>query len=386
MDGDERDLLGIAVPELIAAARGLAADDDSDERWGMVRELQRRGDGETFEAALLLTQSAVASERALGADVFAQFGYWNPGDASVAPLRRRGAQRLIELCREDPDSDVVSSAIHGLGQLGDPEGLDAVLEHVGSPDADLREAVAAALPSVRGWGEASLEAAGSQDGQFIVAALLTLTEDDSGDVRNWALFGLGRSLDVDSPEVRDALARHLEDPHEDSQREAMIGLARRRDARAFPFVLAALEGESVPVLAIEAAAHLGDDRLLPSLRELDDPESVTDSLHDALRNCDPAERQRWEAIGASLAGLLSAALSTHLGHQDFTVGAGREPVECGWTLHAGWLTQDNSAELTYDLVAFVVRCLGEDLDASTSIFVHDIAEAEARAGRDVRPS
>jgi HEAT repeat protein len=372
----------MAVAELIAAARGLAADDDSDERWGIVRELQRRGDTETFEAALLLTQGPVGSERALGADVLAQFGYWNPDEASVVPLRRRAAQRLIELCRQDPDSEVVYSAIQGLGHLGDPEGLDAVLEHVGSPDDELREAVALALPSVTGWGEASLEEDGSRDGQFIVAALLTLSSDESGDVRNWALFGLGQSLDVDSPEVRDALARHLDDPHEDAQQEAMIGLARRGDVRALPFVLAALESESVPLLAIEAAAHLADDRLLPSLQELEDPESATDPLHDALRNCDPAERQRWEAIGASLAGSLRAALSTHLGHQDFTVEAGHEPLDCGWTVRAGWLTQgDNSAELTYDLVAFVVRRLDEDLDASRAIFAHDIAEAEARADK-----
>jgi HEAT repeat protein len=376
----------MAVAELIDAARGLAPDNDSDERWGMVSELQRRGDAETFEAALLLTEAPVGSERALGADVLAQFGYRNPDDASVVPLRRRAAQILIELCRHDPDTGVVHSAIHGLGHLGDRKGLDAVLEHIASADTCLREAVAAALPSVTGWGDASLEAVGSRDGQHIVAALLTLSGDESGDVRNWALFGLGRSLDVDSPDVRDALARHLEDPHEDARQEALIGLARRGDARAFPSVFAALEGESVPLLAIEAAAHLADDRLLPSLQELEDPESDTDPLRDALRNCDPAERQRWEATSASLAGVLSVALSTHLGHQEFTVEAGREPLEYGWTLHACWMTPaDNRAELTYGLVGFVSRLEG-DLDASRSIFEHDIAEAEANADRDVRPS
>lgn len=54
------------------------------------------------------------------------------------------------------------------------------------------------------------------------------------------------------------------------------------------------------MLAIEAAAHLADDRLLPGLQALGEPESDIDPLHDALRNCDPIERGRWEAIGGSL--------------------------------------------------------------------------------------
>lgn len=67
--------------------------------------------------------------------------------------------------------------------------------------------------------------------------------------------------------------------------------------------------------------------------------------------------------------------------------SGREPLESGWTLHAGWRSRAAiSAELTYDLVGFFDRPLGGDLDAARSVFEHDIAEAEAKADRDLTAS
>lgn len=88
-------------------------------------------------------------------------------------------------------------------------------------------------------------------------------------IRDWATFGVGSILDIDSAEIRDALARRLSDTGADTSGEAMVGLARRNDPRCFEVIDRALAAEDVGNLVVEAAAELGDPRLLPALKALD---------------------------------------------------------------------------------------------------------------------
>jgi HEAT repeat protein len=65
--------------------------------------------------------------------------------------------------------------------------------------------------------------------------------------------------------VRDALAQRLTDPHDDTRCEALAGLAHRRDPRALPVVIAALQTHNPFSLEIQAAGALGDPQLHPLL-------------------------------------------------------------------------------------------------------------------------
>jgi len=77
-------------------------------------------------------------------------------------------------------------------------------------------------------------------------------EDENEVVRDWATFELG-SGDVveagvmhypDSPEIRAALRRRTEDNYEDARREAIWGLAKRRDSLGLKLLLDHLDSES----------------------------------------------------------------------------------------------------------------------------------------------
>ncbi len=126
-----------------------------------------------------------------------------------------------------------------------------------------------------------------------VQALLDACSDDDPDVRDWAVFGLGVLLDVDSPAVRDALSARLNDEEADTAGEAAVGLARRLDPRVLPVLLRELTSLDVGNLYVEAAAALGDPRLLPLLQQLqvrgwqEDHEPRPDVLDEALDNCAP---------------------------------------------------------------------------------------------------
>jgi HEAT repeat protein len=193
-------------------ARALAEPDpDSDLRWEIVQELHGRGDRLTFEVAVALATSPHAAERVLGADILGQFGYRDdrPFAAETLPVLLTAAT--------DADPDVVAAAITGLGHLGDERARAAMLRHLGHPSAQVRFAIAAALPLI----------AGRPADPAAVAALIDLTRDPDPEVRDWATMGLGSQLDVDTPEVRQALTARLHDPAGDTADEARVGLARR---------------------------------------------------------------------------------------------------------------------------------------------------------------
>ena len=69
--------------------------------------------------------------------------------------------------------------------------------------------------------------------------------DADEDVRDWATFGLGTLGTVDTPEIRDAFAKRLDDDSSDVVDEALAGLAQRRDKRALPFLLERLRQPDV---------------------------------------------------------------------------------------------------------------------------------------------
>jgi HEAT repeat protein len=128
-----------------------------------------------------------------------------------------------------------------------PDGVWALVALAGHPHEDVRFGVACAL--------------GGREEPAAVAALLRLTADADGDVRDWATFGLGALGGADGPAVREALVRRLGDPHGDTHFEAVVGLAKRRDARVVPRLVELLEGQpDNPHLRVAAHELLGGER------------------------------------------------------------------------------------------------------------------------------
>lgn len=267
-----------SVDELIRQALE-PGDPVGERRWSAIQALQRRGDAETFEAAKRLCGGGRPAERALAADVLGMLG------APELPFRDQAVAPLTALCEPHEHPDVVHAALCALGHLDDPRALDTFLGCKDHSDPEVRFAVAANLPS----------AMGRDEDPRGVAALIQLSDDADEEVRDWATMSLGVRLDADSAEVRDALARRLRDPAGDVAGEAMVGLARRGDPRAFNAIIAALAAEEPEAgsLVVEAAAELADPRLHPALLALrergwarDDPRPWW--LKQAIKRCAPA--------------------------------------------------------------------------------------------------
>lgn len=263
-------------------------DSESEDRWNVVHTLRSRGDEETFAAASIWCTSTEIVERELAADLLGQFGGRKDGDGEyVWPFADR-AVPLLEKLIDDPEAKVVASAVHCLGDYNVFDPILARLSLAAHASADVRWAVACGLADA--------------DSKAAIDMLIALTNDEDSDIRDWATFGLGTQCDLDTPDIREALARRLDDKDEETRDEAMVGLSRRKDAEAVPYILKELTGDGFSYMAVEAAGHMASSEFVKSLEDLrPQTDREKDLLEGALNRCqglsDPEEDRFWVQEG-----------------------------------------------------------------------------------------
>jgi len=215
--------------------------------------------------------------------------------AATHPVRRSVAADLLGVvadCHPDATADVTTvlvaasprethaavqrSLAEAMGH-GDRRVLPALVTYAAHPDAAVRLATARSLTTAMydDPDDAGLD------------ALLRLSTDPDPEVRNWATFGFGWQLPVDSTAIREALWARTTDPYPEARQEGIRGLARRRDRRVVPLVAGLLLADAAHVFTFDAASFLGDPALLPALA-LYNP--IDQGVAEALTECDPAAR------------------------------------------------------------------------------------------------
>jgi len=246
--------------------------------WSLLGEARVFG-REALEAGLALLSGDVA-ERCIGCDLLGVL--CNPDEEGWG---HEVATAVVALAESEENDDVYWSMADALHFAADPIGIPILGRLANHPDPDVRFKVASGLPSCQ-----DPEITGQTE---VTRVLMKLMEDESDVVRDWATFGLGQQLNSDTPEIRDALFSRLNDTHDDTRYEALIGLARRRDSRALPAVIEALRQDTVFRLAIEAATYLGDERLFPLLEPLRSWWDVDSALLESAMNlCNPEVQRK----------------------------------------------------------------------------------------------
>ncbi len=232
--------------ELIAAAQ--REEEDEDARWKFVASLHHRGSREVFDAARKLCESGVPLKETLGADILGQLG------APALPFKEESILILLNQVDSENDADAVQAATMALGRMEDSRAIRKLLELRNHANADVRLAVAHGLLTL--------------EDDSAVSALIELSSDEDEDVRNWAIFGLGSMISIDTSEIRDALAERLIEADDEIRGEALVGLATRKDERVVEPLLSELSRDWVGTLAVEAAREIADPRLCESLLKL----------------------------------------------------------------------------------------------------------------------
>ena len=268
-------MTGAADDDLDAAALwseflalGAVPDDDLDQDRAdeLVARLNREGDPQVVEWALVLLADADPWYREAAAWVIRQHGF-----RSGRPFAARAMPGVVAAARVESDPGVRAELVTAVGWSEMPELAPELMRYAGDPHAEVRWQVAANLASVFHGEEPSPEA---------ITCLVELSRDDAPAVRNWATFSLGTLSDTNTPEVRQVLLDRLADgdapdadrDEVDASAEAAMGLARRHDPAVLTWLarqLARPEHE-VGNLVVEAAGELGHPALLPALLALRD--------------------------------------------------------------------------------------------------------------------
>jgi len=225
-----------SVDELFSV---VVREQDDDSRWGAIQQLHALGTREVFERAVQLCRSAASAERVAGADILGQLNAFSDE-----------AMKTLLTMTGDADDAVVEAVVHALGQRQDARTIDALAKVAVHDASNVRWAVATALEDLIADERAE-------------RVLLSLMKDADTSVRDRATFAVGSLSDHDTPRIRAALAERLRDDDKCVAHEAALGLARRRDARAIPYIAIAVESSDGEIE--EAADEITSPDMLTEL-------------------------------------------------------------------------------------------------------------------------
>ncbi len=273
---EDRNLAQLSVQELIALARAeqLVLGPEDEETWRPIYELGRRPGREVLDAGLKLTQSTDATCRQLGARFLAQ-------RRDFADQAEEAQAELVRLLETDTSTEVLHGAAAALTHLSpwqrdDYRPLPVLLRLARHGDELVRYGSVFALLTC--------------EHPEAVAMLIERSRDLDEDVRNWATFGLGSQINLDTPAIREALWVQIDEEDEEIRGEALTGLAHRKVPGVHQAIVRELQRPCVHGTTFEAAGLLADPAFVPLLeswRESDGPPHDL-WLEDAIRACTPA--------------------------------------------------------------------------------------------------
>lgn len=248
---------------------------DEDCRWDLIGGIVGECPDDVLRSATDLLHGADDRGRTLGADILGRLVGSEPRTHEAV------LHALLEALALENSPSPLASIVAAIGHVGDAGALGLIFPLSMHPSAEVRLAVAFAVATISPQPLVP-EARG---------ALIRLSQDDDPEVRDWATFGLGTLSDADGPDVRAALLARAEDSYRETRAEALFGLAVRRDPRAVPHLIRALESPHVGGLEVDAAAAAADPRLLPALWALQQAGRADEvRLRRAIDRCSGSER------------------------------------------------------------------------------------------------
>jgi hypothetical protein len=232
------------IQRLVAQALVELQNINEEALYPLLVQLRDCANSMVFKVAKTLAYSPNVYERELGILILGGLYELKPVEGLDYPIYQRvfieeTLMIFLERLQQEENQDNLNEIILGMGHLQDERIVEPLLPFAKHPHEDIRFAVAVAF--------------GGETDDRAIATLIQLSQDVDEDVRDWATFGLGTmlfdddDLPIDSPEIREALYRNINDPHPDTRYEALTGLADRRDKRILPQLIDLLARDEIHI-------------------------------------------------------------------------------------------------------------------------------------------
>ena len=251
-----------STDDLLDLALTKDADRDNDDYWHPIAALQHRL-AQVIERIQILSKNGDDKSRDTAATILGQ------GWVGAKVASDHCAEILLQMLAKEQSNLVLSSIIFALGHLHDPRAVEPLVGLRRHSDARVRYAVVSSLCG--------------HDDTLSIEAMIACSSDPDRDVRNWATFGLGSQIDVDSPTIREALVARLKEEDDEIRGEALVGLARRGDIRAAATLLNELNTLEADVLR---------DWIL-----------ITEASEEVVNHAKASGSKEWQPVLAKLAAL-----------------------------------------------------------------------------------
>lgn len=214
--------------------------------WRYITELRQRKTSDIYEKATELANAKDVNEKVIGIDILAQFGY--PRKYSKQTLKT-----YFNLLKSENSIKVVSSALYGIGHNNEnltTYQINFICNYHTHKSATIRYSLTFALSGI--------------ENNVAIDTLIKLSKDKDSDIRDWATFGIGSQIELDNEAIREALFERLSDPDDDTKKEAILGLARRKDKRVKDLLKIELDNaNNLSSPTLEAVEAFGDIDFIP---------------------------------------------------------------------------------------------------------------------------
>ena len=240
--------------------------------WEYISILRSRPNSDVFRQCIELTASDIPKNRIVGVNILAQLG------VPPRPFYLETINRYFELLENEKESEVIMSILYGIGHNNEnlnKAQIKKIYSYADTSSSLIKEGL---VFSLLGINDANA-----------IKTLIFLSTDKLSYIRDWATFGLGSLIEKNTIEIRNALWKRVNDKHQDTKLEAIVGLAKRKDIRVKKVIKRELLDGEYGILLFEAILDLNDKDFLPllyqnlKLVEYDttiNPEWITD-----LRKC-----------------------------------------------------------------------------------------------------
>lgn len=218
-------------------------------RWDNINELRKRPSEELFLKCVELTKSKDPKIRIIGIDILAQMG------VTPRPFLKQTLKLYFDLLNIENAPEVLMSLLYSIGHNNDKLNKTQIEKLCTFSDSDnnlVKEGLVSALGFINELNS--------------INVLIKLSTDKLSHIRDWATFYIGQS-ERNNKTIREALWARINDKHQNTRFEAIVGLAKRKDSRITEIIKKELIDGEYGTLLFEAIIETGDKQFLPLLRQ-----------------------------------------------------------------------------------------------------------------------
>ncbi|WP_333660770.1 hypothetical protein [Chishuiella changwenlii] len=241
-------------------------------RWDNIQVLRDRVSQELFSKSVELTKSDNPKIRKIGIDILAQLG------ETPRPFLNDTLKVYFDLLDVETNPDVLMSLLYSVGHNNDSlskKQIDKVCSFISNENDWVKEGLVFALLGI--------------DNTNAIKTLIKLSSDKLSHVRDWATFGIGSQIERNNKYIREALWERVNDKHQETKLEAIMGLAKRNDKRVNKIIRDELINQEHGILLLEAVIETQNKEFLPLLRNnlntIIDDNSIDFRWKKDLKNC-----------------------------------------------------------------------------------------------------